>query len=264
MPAESKEMNRALLGMCSVIRGLLAGAARDEVLTRRQVGEVVGKVRAMPDAYGQHCVPRIAEEVGMTAANLYRHIAVAECWTAAEVTALMDRTDRFGQPLSWSHLVLLAQAPDGTAREIMLEECLSSAWSVRELKEHMDRLKRSARDGRWSPARAVHATLREGIDFGVRASADVGVFTSALAERIDTLDEEPNPALVAEAIAAFEELQERARSVLAQLRGVTASERRIRCAAPAEAAEESFASEEPEEEARRVTRGGHRGARRSP
>ncbi len=226
-PSESEEMNRAILGICSVIRGLLAGASHNEVMTRHRVGEVLCRIRSMPRAYGKRCVERVAEEIGMTPAKLYRHIAVAECWTPAGLAERMERTNRFGLPLTWSHLVALAKVADSTAREFLLDQCLENAWSVRELSHHVVSL--TDRGARAGPGGAVHAALKEGIDFGNRAAADVTLFTRLLAEQLEAIEVEPDEQLVARAIATFQELSTRAESAIAELRGATRSEQRMRC-----------------------------------
>jgi hypothetical protein len=234
-PSEPEDVSRAILGMCSVIRGLLAGATRDEVLTRRQVGEVVLKMRSMPHAYGKQCVERIAAEVGVAATTLYRCVAVAECWTTKQLTEHLERTNRFGQPLSWSHLVVLSTAPDAVAREVLFEECLSNAWGVRELKQHLERVRWRTRDAEpGSAADAVHAALRDGIQLGVQATAEIEAFESRFAAQLVAADTPPDAELIARAIATIEALKERAASALAQLRVATVSEKRLRAAPPSE------------------------------
>src|ERR1700723_1126723 len=110
MPADSDARARALLGACSVLRGLLAAASRDEVLTRYRVGAILNDLKRAPGTYGDGAIEGVAAEVGISAQTLYRYAAVADNWSDAEVSEQSAKTNRFGQTLTWSHFVALSNA----------------------------------------------------------------------------------------------------------------------------------------------------------
>jgi len=226
---ESERVSTRLLGVCSVLRGLLAGATRDEVLTRHRVGTVLRDIKSATGTYGEHAVERAATELGVTVPTLYRHLAVAEAWSAEELRALIDHTDRFGQPLSWSHFVTLTRAPDPVARQALFEHCIEEAWSVRDLAFHLT--EGPALENATEAVTPVREALAEGIRNATRAAVDVGIFAEALADRL--MDDEPkhDAELFTRAIGAFEELRHRAEATLAQLHAANhASESRVRSA----------------------------------
>ena len=219
----------ALLGACSVIRGLLAGAERDEVLTRHRAGEALRTLKRAPETYGTQSVERVAAELGMSARVLYRYIAVAESWSESQLKVEIDRTNRFGQPLSWSHFLALAKVDDARSRALLIDECLANAWSVRELTQRMQAVAERAAGRERNRGEAVRAALNEWIHTGDRAVTDLRVFADALGDRLaepgDPIDEQ----LLARAVETFEELQAHAESTLGQLRGAYQTRRRLRC-----------------------------------
>ena len=241
MPSKASEENRALLGACSVIRGLLAGVERDEILTRHRVGVALLAIKQRRDTYGTQAVERVAEELGVGTRLLYQHITVAEHWTEVEIRVQVDKTNRFGQPLSWSHLLALTRIDDANARIALVDDCLGNAWSVHELTQQVEQHVASAmaqQDNRPRSSdaaragEAVRAALKEGIHSGGRAVSDVRLFEEALGERLADADEPVDDELLGRALRTFEELQARAESAIARLREarMTASQRRVRVA----------------------------------
>ena len=246
MASETNKAELALQGACSVIRGLLAGVERDEVLTRHRIGEALRKIKGARELYGGLGIDRVATELGVSKRYLYQHISVAEHWEEAVLKAQLEKTNRFGQPLSWSHLLALTAVSDAAARARLAEESLGNAWSVRELAEHIElrlaggemahRSDSSGSRGRSSDAAraggAVRAALKEGIDSGGRAVSEVRLFEETLGERLADADDPVDAELVARALQTFGELQARAESAITRLRGAsdTASQRRVRVA----------------------------------
>jgi hypothetical protein len=78
-------------------------------------------------------VTRVASAVGEDL--LYRHAAVAECWTEAGVRALSSRKGLNGRPLSWSHVVLLGNVASPLVRRCLENKALDEGLSVRKLAE---------------------------------------------------------------------------------------------------------------------------------
>ena len=230
----NKAADAAIVDVSSVIRGILAEAERHDTLARHRVGEMLRGVKRSTDTYGTHAVDRVAAEIGVPARELYRHIAVAECWSEAELTALVRETTRFGQPLTWSHFLAIATAREHVSRAALLGECLKNAWSVRELTQRIDGL--SAHRGRSRDAvragEAMLAAIKEGVQTAGRAVAELRTLEDALADRLDDADEPLDDAVLAHAEERFDELLARASSMLEQVRRARQSQTRLRCASP--------------------------------
>jgi hypothetical protein len=219
----------AVVGVCSAVRGLLSEATRGEILTRHQVGEILRTVKHDPATYGSEAIERVAAELGWKARELYRYITVAETWSAADLRALLDQTSRFGHSLSWSHFLALTQAPE-TARAGLAAECLAYAWSVRELIRQITsvpcdkpRNSDSAKAGE-----EVHAALKESIQTGNRAAADLRMLVDALADRLAAMENPVDEKLLARAVQTFEDIHAQAEAGLRQLRGASQSQPRVR------------------------------------
>ena len=115
------------------IRKLLAGATRDEARSRHQIGVLIGEVKNARDKYGARAVEQLASALGSNVHTLYRCAAVSECWSSTQLEALLRRTTPHGQPLSWSHLVLLAGVTPARRRAELLDKALEDALTMREL-----------------------------------------------------------------------------------------------------------------------------------
>jgi ActR/RegA family two-component response regulator len=100
---------------------------------RYAVGAIVAEIKANPDLYGRGAMVAVATALGEDLPSLYRHAAVAECWTETEVAALLDRKGPGGRTLSWSHIVLLGSLSSAHARARLVEQALRESLSVRDL-----------------------------------------------------------------------------------------------------------------------------------
>ena len=239
VPSASDGVDAALLDACETIRGLLARAVREELLARFHIGALLGVIKRAPGTYGEHAIERLAAELGMAPPTLYRYATVADTWSLAEIQAQSTRLGRFGEPLSWSHLVALTKVTKPASRRALVDECLAKAWSVRNLNQAITALAGRPRDDEATRAESsVRVALTEGIQNATRAVVELDIFAEALASRLAELEEhEPNAgaheALVTRAIEVFQGLHVRAESTLTQLRGARrSSEKRLRCPAP--------------------------------
>jgi hypothetical protein len=115
------------------IRRLMAAATRNEARSRYQIGELVAEVKRAQSKYGAHAVEQLAGALRTNVHTLYRSASVAECWAQPELEAVLRRTTPRGQPLTWSHLVLLSGVPSSRRRGELLDQVLREALSVREL-----------------------------------------------------------------------------------------------------------------------------------
>jgi hypothetical protein len=225
----------ALFDVCEAIRELLARAVRDELLARYRAGSLLSLIKRTPGTYGEHAVDRLAAELGIASPTLYRYAMVAENWTLAEIEAVSVRAGRFGEPLSWSHLVVLTRVTRAAKRRALVDESLARGWSVRKLTTVIGALATPPSDDDAPAEASVRVALTEGIQNATRATVELDIFAEALASRLAELDDDADTddALVTRAIHAFQELHLRAESTLSQLRGATrASEKRLRCAVP--------------------------------
>jgi len=235
VPSASDDVDAAFLRACEEIRALFAQAVRDELHTRYRAGALLSVVKRTPLAYGEGAVERIAAELGMAVATLYRYATVAESWSLAEIEDQSRRTNRFGEPLSWSHLVALTRVPNPVSRRALAAQCLAEGWPVRRLTQIITALagEDALDDDDARADESVRVALTEGIQSATRAAVELSIFAEALQARLADLEVDADAELVARAIDAFEQLHVRAESTLDQLRGATrSSEKRLRCAAP--------------------------------
>jgi ActR/RegA family two-component response regulator len=106
---------------------------RVDPLARYAIGAIVAAIKAGPEVYGKSGVTTVAQAIGEDVPSLYRHAAVAECWTEAGVRNLLGKKGRDGRPLSWSHLVQLEAVQSPVTRQRLVKQALDEALSVRDL-----------------------------------------------------------------------------------------------------------------------------------
>jgi len=199
--------SRAFVDVCARIRGLLAEAIRNEVVSRHSVGELVNGVVRSADRYGDHAVERIGAELGVSTTILYGAASVAENWSQSELRHLCAKTNYRGEPLSWSHFLALTRVRSAVKRRALAEQCLAEAWAVRELRQQVADLQPAGReraDG--SSDESLRVAVDEGVRTARRAAADIGTFLEALEARLSDGDHEE---LLSRALAACDELNER-------------------------------------------------------
>jgi hypothetical protein len=127
----SAMLPKTLEGCIERLRELLP--LRVDPLVRYAIGAIVAAIKAEPDVYGKHGVTTVAEAIGEDVPSLYRHAAVAECWTEAGVRNLLGKKGRDGRSMSWSHVVLLGTVPSPVTRLSLAKQVLDRGLSVREL-----------------------------------------------------------------------------------------------------------------------------------
>ncbi|WP_394832168.1 hypothetical protein LVJ94_37195 [Pendulispora rubella] len=126
-------MNIALRERYEELQTLLAEATGKDVRARYRIGRLIADVKGSEQRYGARAVKNLAAALGRDEATLYRFALVAEAWTASELETLLARKTPHGEPLSFSHLVELAQMSNKSERTEMLEYALAYGVSVREL-----------------------------------------------------------------------------------------------------------------------------------
>jgi hypothetical protein len=152
-------MNSALRRKAVELQKLLADTAVAEVDGRYKISTIIRDVQDAEGTYGERAVERLASALGHDDATLYRYVAVARAWSASEMRALSRRTNRFGEPLSWSHWVALARLSDWKP---WLERTLSEGWSARKLRGQLKAERQRLRSPRTlGPDETTSAALLE-------------------------------------------------------------------------------------------------------
>jgi hypothetical protein len=198
-------LNPGLRSVYESIRKLLACAARDDARSRHQIGVLIGTVKKAADKYGARAVEQLASALGSNVHTLYRCAAVSECWSPTQLEALLRRTTPQGQPLSWSHLVLLAGVTASKRRAELVDKALEDALTVRELLILVDT--GGPPDARRGGAGlvALHRVVRASERWSHAAAT---MHEELLAELEGTSSDAGKPAeLIERAIAAQEQLQ---------------------------------------------------------
>ena len=207
-------LGASLRPVYEAIRDLLAGVARNDSSSRHRIGVLIAEVMGAQGKYGSHAVEQLARALGTNIHTLYRCAAVAGCWSRPELEALLHRTTPRGQPLSWSHLVLLAGVASAKWRSELVDQCLRDGLTVRELLVIAE-----ARDTRRGPNGALvvlHRFVRTSERWSRTATE---MHDELLAELDGTLADDADPvALIDRVIAAQEELQSSMQRQLARLK----------------------------------------------
>jgi hypothetical protein len=177
--ATEARMNAPLRAACESIRALLAEAGRSEVRSRYAIGAIVADVKRSRHKYGARAVAQLSDALGTDEQTLYRCASVAECWSQAQLEALLDRTTALGQPLSFSHFVLLASVSAAQARAELFERAVHEGLSVRRLALLVEAPSGASGSGRES---------RDPIGRVLRT-------TERLAREIESIDDELRPEL---------------------------------------------------------------------
>jgi hypothetical protein len=223
--------NGAFAEACDTVRRLLGDVVRDEVLTRHKIGVVLGRVQREAGTYGDSAVERMADTLGTSSHVLYQCARVAENWSTEGLAALSARVNSRGEPITWSHLVVLTKARTEPARGAWVERCLAQSWSVRDLKEAIAAERaRTEDDEREAPeGEPVRIALREGLQHAARAAVQFEVILEALQARLAEDDGPGDADLRARVILAYEKVGGRVDETLGCLRATTPrSEQRIR------------------------------------
>jgi hypothetical protein len=210
-----EDLSPGLLPVYESIRELLAGAARDEARSRHRVGVHIVEVKRAADKYGTRAVERLARALGTNVHTLYRCASVAECWSAEQLDDMLRRTTTKGQPLSWSHFVVVAGVTPARQRGELIDLALRKRLTVRELVAHVEARGRSNEDDR---ALVVVQRLVKETERWSRAARGMHDELLAELEGTDRPEESDSAGLIEQAIAAEERLHGVVLKQLARLR----------------------------------------------
>lgn len=128
-----KDNSKLIKAACTRLRDLMSRAELDDIVNRHAVGIVVQEVRDGAK-YGSGAVGKIAHELGVDESTLSRYAKVADAWTKPEIVALAKMKNAHGLPLTWSHLVEIADVKDGRRRRGLVGKVIEEGLSVRGLR----------------------------------------------------------------------------------------------------------------------------------
>jgi len=135
---EKDVSRKELKSKCQDIRKLLNEENHSTVLTRYKIGVIVLEVEENRERhYGTGAVKHIARKVGIKAKTLYGYAEVAQQWDEAALKKLLERPNKHGILLTWSHLVELTPVKEVERREKLITVALDKGLSVRELRGHI-------------------------------------------------------------------------------------------------------------------------------
>jgi hypothetical protein len=214
--ADVDGLSPALRSVYEAIRGLLAGAARDEARSRHEVGVLIAGVKRGREKYGARAVEQLASALGTNVHTLYRCAGVCERWAPDELESLLTRTTAKGQPLSWSHLVLLSGVTSDVRRAELVDRALKDALTVRELLVLVDAVGRGEARSAGRGLVVLHRVVRASERWSQSAAA---MHEELLAELEGAPSDAGEPTeLIERAIEAQEQLQRIVQKQLQRLR----------------------------------------------
>jgi len=131
--SEAVGLSASLRPVYEAIRAHLSGTGREDVRARRKVGVLIDEVKRGEGKYGARAVEQLARALGTNVHTLYRCASVSECWSEAELEALLTQRTPRGGPLSWSHLVTLAGVEVAWSRQELTALTVREGLSVRDV-----------------------------------------------------------------------------------------------------------------------------------
>jgi len=134
-------MNNALLAEYGEIKDLVVRADRQDLPTRYEIAvhcRAVCEGDGRGSKYGDRAVAKLAQALGWPKSNVYEYANVAKSWQNKQAfDAFVAQDDKYGKPLSWSHIVLLASVAKTERRDKLAEEARTQGWNVRELRKKL-------------------------------------------------------------------------------------------------------------------------------
>jgi hypothetical protein len=135
-PVATEPINADLQRECEVLRGLFAATTRRTVAERYEMAVRLLNIQKGAH-YGESAVERAAAELGKSSRLLYDYIEVAKRWqNRDDCMRLVERRNRFGLPLTFSHLMPLARQQDW---EAWAGRAVDGAWTANRLRAEIAR-----------------------------------------------------------------------------------------------------------------------------
>ena len=131
------KMNEPLRKKYEEAASLLTKDAADATQVRYRLGGIAGEIKDA-NTYGDKAVERFSRALGLNKATVYGFAAVAEAWDKKAIGDLLKRQNILGAPLSFSHLILLAQVKRATKRDSLIDSALKQGWPVSKLRRQIE------------------------------------------------------------------------------------------------------------------------------
>jgi hypothetical protein len=130
----SNEMDPRVGVIATHIVARLADAAIEDMRARYDFGRVLHMLRKSGrGASGAGALRRLAERLGVDPSALRRYAQVSEIISPREFAWMMRLTNKRGEPLTWSHVELLARERDPERRRELATAIGTESLAVREL-----------------------------------------------------------------------------------------------------------------------------------
>ena len=211
-------MSAQLRRKYETVRALLSEATGDEVRARYKVAAMVLEVKRNESAYGAGAVKRLAAALGWDRSTIYRYALIAKRWDAAGMTALLRRRSVHGEPISWSHLLLVVRISPASRRAKLVDRVLDEGLSVRDL-ARVVRQTLAEKRGAPGPSMGPDATIARGFARLARAAeafTACSASVEATLQQIEALGADA-PSDVGDLLSSAVKVQEQAREAVDRL-----------------------------------------------
>ncbi len=138
--------------------------------------------------YGAGAAKKLGKSLGWNKSTVYAYEAVAKAWNQEKFDELAAKRDKYGKPLSWSHIMFLATEKDAKRRRTFTKQTIDNGWSVRDLKKKVggksDETETTGAEGPKPPRPLVNAVDNYATAL-TTAKANADTFGQAIDEQIE-------------------------------------------------------------------------------
>jgi hypothetical protein len=132
--AANGEMPALLSATVKPLLARRAAGAPEDLLWRYQVGKVAHQFRYdVSSELTEQALAKIARALNVSPNTLRAYARVAEAVAPSEFAKHVALRDRFGMPMTWSHLEEIAKCRSARARRKCAQQAISKKLSVRAL-----------------------------------------------------------------------------------------------------------------------------------
>ncbi|OAI40501.1 hypothetical protein AYO40_00785 [Planctomycetaceae bacterium SCGC AG-212-D15] len=126
-------MNPGLRQKVKEARALLNHNCADTLRTLHQVGAIAAELQDTKK-HGVRALGRLANAIGVSKTTLLNYAAVAGEWHINEIRELIKHKGLYGRPVSFEHLVKVANLLSGSDRDALIEDVLSEGLPASEIR----------------------------------------------------------------------------------------------------------------------------------
>lgn len=127
------EANNEFIDLYEKIRESLIVEEQNTIRSRYDIGVALEAARQNESKYGSKFVERMEIAIGYDKSVIYNALVFAQRFTEEEVNELLDRRDKHGNSLLWTHVVHVMRAPDRATRKELLDLTFKHGFSPTEL-----------------------------------------------------------------------------------------------------------------------------------